>query len=94
MGSYDRGRKFENRVVNRFKAKGMYAIRTAGSHSIFDVIAIDLQERKIYLKQLKKGYISPKKCKEVLNEIFKFAGPFVVIPSLEINHKRKIRILE
>jgi len=94
MTSYDRGRKLENKVVNRFKVKGIYAVRTAGSHSIFDVIAIDLQERKIYLKQLKKGYITPKECKEVLNEIFKFAGTFVVIPSLEISHKRKIRILE
>jgi len=94
MTSYTRGRDFEYRIVNGFRAKGIYAVRTAGSHSIFDVIAIDLQERKIYLKQLKKGYITPKECKKVLNEIFKFAGTFVVIPSLEINHKRKIRILE
>ena len=38
---YEKGARREREIVNKFKGKGNYAVRTAGSHSNFDVIAIE-----------------------------------------------------
>lgn len=38
MTNYQKGRSFEYRVANFFKEKGFYVVRTAGSHSLFDLI--------------------------------------------------------
>ena len=40
--NYIQGRNFEYEVCNIFKEKGFTAIRTAGSHSPYDVILVKL----------------------------------------------------
>lgn len=37
---YRKGYKFENEVVNIFKKHGFEAVRTAGSHSPFDIVLV------------------------------------------------------
>lgn len=40
MNKYQKGRRFEYEVIKLFKDNGYEAIRTAGSHSPFDIILI------------------------------------------------------
>ena len=51
--NYQRGYAFENKIVNFFRGKGFFAVRTAGSHTPVDVIAWD--EDSFYLIQAKAG---------------------------------------
>ena len=50
--NYQRGYYIENKVVNEFRKKGYLAFRSAGSHSMADVVAIT--KDYIYLIQLKR----------------------------------------
>lgn len=67
--NYRRGYVIERKVVNEFRDKGLFATRSAGSHSLFDVIALD--KVYIYLIQLKrvknKGYSFSKDVKTITN---------------------------
>jgi Holliday junction resolvase len=55
MTNYRRGYITENKAVNQLKKMGYTAVRTAGSHSPFDVIAWKQDEvRFIQLKRTKK----------------------------------------
>ena len=56
--NYLKGRRKEYKIVNKFKEKGLIAQRTAGSHSPFDVIAINPKERRIFLVQAKPETMS------------------------------------
>lgn len=93
MTSYTRGRDFEYRIVNGFRAKGIYATRTAGSHGIFDVIAIDIKKKKIYLKQAKKDYVMPKDRRRILKAIRQFNGTYIVEANLEVKYKGKREVI-
>lgn len=57
MTNYKRGYETERKIVNELKKKGYLAVRTAGSHSLFDVIAInDKEVLLIQAKRTKKKY--------------------------------------
>lgn len=51
--SYEKGRRREYRAIALLEASGALACRTAGSHSLFDVIAVT--PAQIRLIQLKAG---------------------------------------
>jgi len=38
--SYRKGYKFEREIFNIFQSAGYYCIRSAGSHGVFDIVAI------------------------------------------------------
>ena len=46
---YDRGAALERDVVNLYREKGWFAVRTAGSHSCVDVVA--MRQGEIHLIQ-------------------------------------------
>ena len=52
---YDKGVRFERKIVNEAKAKGYIAFRTAGSKSPIDCVTINLKEHEIHFIQAKKG---------------------------------------
>lgn len=57
--NYIKGRRKEYKVCCDFRKMGFTIVqRTAGSHSPFDVIAIDLNNRKIKLIQCKPDSLS------------------------------------
>ena len=59
MTNYRRGYDIERKIVNQLKKEGYVAVRTAGSHSLFDVIAINEDEiLLIQAKRTKTGYIN------------------------------------
>lgn len=54
--NYNRGRYYEYKKMKELREQGWeYIIRAAGSHGIFDIIAINQGMRKILLLQLKSG---------------------------------------
>ena len=50
---YQKGYRFENKLVNLHKGEDKIAFRSAGSHSPVDVVAIDLKTKTIKLIQAK-----------------------------------------
>jgi len=38
--SYKKGRNFEYQIIKLFSSAGYYTIRSAGSHGIFDILAV------------------------------------------------------
>ena len=56
---YEQGRRLEYRTIKNFEDMGCTAIRSAGSHSLVDVIAWDT--RSVWLIQIKSGsaYMTP-----------------------------------
>jgi len=58
---YKRGYEIERRAINELKRLGYLAVRTAGSHSPFDVIAINECEVRL---------IQVKSCRAFSNSIF------------------------
>jgi len=53
--NYIKGTRFERELVNQARDEGKIAFRSAGSHSTFDVVVIDLSKRTIDFSQCKTG---------------------------------------
>ena len=75
---YERGRHHEYRVINRMKKEKCWNIlqRTAGSHSPFDVIAINLEDKIIKLIQVKPANMTESKKQAILEVNRGFTGLF------------------
>ena len=76
--NYQRGADKERRILNLFKKNGFISFRSAGSHSIIDVIAINKEIKIIKLIQSKLGYLNPKAKKDILEEGNKLDGTYEV----------------
>jgi len=77
--NYERGADKERRIVNRFKKRDWVALRSAGSHSPIDVIAIDPKEKEIKLIQSKLGYLAPSQVTKILKDGEKLNGNYKVV---------------
>lgn len=60
INRYAKGRRFEYQTMHKLEQQGFIAMRTAGSHSPFDIIAINPATQKILLIQCKAGTITDK----------------------------------
>ena len=73
--NYLKGRRKEYKICDEYKKKGFDIVqRTAGSHSPFDVIAIDIKARVIKLIQSKPDNYKTDKIVEEhiqLNNVFR-----------------------
>ena len=68
--NYEKGRRKEYKVCENLKKEGFPIVqRTAGSHSPFDIIAVDLKNRIIKLVQVKSGKYS-RKAKKDFERVF------------------------
>jgi Holliday junction resolvase len=76
--NYINGRRKEYKVVHAFKDKGFTALRSAGSHSPIDVVAINPDTKKIVLIQCKPKSMSENKKKEIEEKNKKLNGLFEV----------------
>lgn len=65
--NYINGASRERRIVNKLKAKGLLANRSAGSHSIWDLVAVDRISKKIYFIQSKPKSMS-NRAKDKINK--------------------------
>jgi len=68
MTNYSRGYALENQVVKKLIAKGFIPVRSAGSHSPWDITCLD-DEGQVHLIQVKKsktGYFNKREL-----EVFK-----------------------
>ena len=66
MHPYKKGRQFEYVVKKKFEKRGYYVVRSAGSHGVFDLIAI--KKGEVLGIQCKLGNVSKdeiKKMKEI-----------------------------
>lgn len=79
--NYQKGADKERRILNFYKNRDCIAFRSAGSHSIIDVVAIDVKQKKIFLIQSKLNgefNLSKNKRKEILDEGSKLNGIYSV----------------
>jgi len=68
MNNYGRGRVVEYKITEELRAAGYFAVRTAGSKGLFDIIGYKdnelrlIQAKRIKAKKAKKkkGWITPK----------------------------------
>ena len=58
--NYRKGANRERRIKRALERKGFLCFRTAGSHSIFDIIALDLKQNIIHFIQVKPKSLSNK----------------------------------
>ena len=83
--NYVSGRRFEYLIKKELQDQGWIAIRSAGSHSPFDIIAI--KEDKILLLQLKKyqgGKMPPSEYKKEMGKLFELNIAKKLEPTLAI----------
>ena len=82
--NYVNGRNKEYRLIKKYKSLGYTCIRSAGSHSPIDIVAIHPISHKILLVQSKPKSMS-KKAKEKLEKeiIRKYAGHYLVLSFVE-----------
>lgn len=77
--NYLKGRRKEYKIVNRYKELGYNIVqRTAGSHSPFDIIAINLKKREIRLIQCKPDSMNSTQQQKIRNENELLNGLFLV----------------
>ena len=87
---YEKGVRFERKLVNEAKAQGKIAFRSAGSHSQIDVCIIDTNKKEIEFIQAKTG--KAKLTKKEEKELMDFSDKYIVKFSLRrgnANKKRK-----
>lgn len=77
--NYLKGRRKEYKICSQYKQEGCdIAQRTAGSHSPFDVIAINSQKKKIFLIQCKPDNISEQQLRKIQEKNLELNGFFEV----------------
>ena len=54
MTKVNKGIRYEYQIKDYLEAEGYYCMRSAGSHGLFDLIGINVSEKKILLIQCKK----------------------------------------
>ena len=89
--NYLKGVRFERKLVNEARNKGLIAFRSAGSHSPIDVVIIDTIKGYIELIQCKKAK-SYDKSKYSNNKIKEYLVSFMIqeeVPDLRIKKKKK-----
>ncbi len=89
---YRKGYRFENALLNRLKKEGYDAVvRTAGSHSPYDIIAI--KDAKLFLIQCKANDITPYELLRVRKKMCNIARELTVVECLAYKKKGKTLIL-
>jgi Holliday junction resolvase len=89
--AYQSGRRFEYRIKNYLVDKGYFVIRSAGSHGIADLVAIN-HSGKVFLLQCKAGggHIN----KQEVIKLTRIAQEYICIPILaKIDKEHKIRMI-
>ncbi len=77
LNNYQKGRAKEYRIKQKLKKEGYYTIRSAGSHSYFDLIAINKEKKEILLIQVKSN--KTKKIEEFYQKLNnEFSGQYTV----------------
>jgi len=76
--NYLKGRRKEYKHVKIMREKGFLSQRTAGSHSPFDVIAINQETKEIRLIQCKPDSMNAHQQQKIRNENRKLNGVFKV----------------
>ena len=74
--NYIKGRRKEYEIMNDAKAKGLIAVRTAGSHGPFDVIIIHPYAKIIEFIQCKPDDMSENKKKHIEDENRELNGDY------------------
>lgn len=78
MNNYKRGRDFEQRTKEKYKAQGYTCVRSAASKSPFDLVCINPEIKIIALVQCKNSYMSPKESETIKEELRHFEGIYTV----------------
>lgn len=78
LTNYQRGADKERRVVNKARAEGHLAFRSAGSHSPIDVFILDKIMHQITLVQCKPKSMSENAKLKILEELKQFEGTYFV----------------
>jgi len=61
--NYNNGARRERRIMKKLEQEGWFCIRSAGSHSPIDIIAIKSGQFR-FIQSKKTGYLSPQERKE------------------------------
>jgi len=85
MTQYQRGYRFEREVWQKLVEKGYFVVRAAGSHGIFDLIAIkNIDVRGVQCK------VSGKISKDELNKMKETGEKYGILPVLAWKDKAGI----
>ena len=76
---YKKGYEKERKIVNRLRAKGYLAFRSAGSHSPIDVFGISKNQKIIRLIQSKSDNMSETAKQKLLSTLKHLEGEYMVI---------------
>ena len=88
--NYHRGRQFEYRVRDLYKKHGWYVLRSAGSKTVTDLVAISKGARQIHFIQCKAdGRVS---IHEIENLIYT-AITYNAVPVLATKKNRKVNLI-
>lgn len=74
--AYEKGRNYEYYIKSKLEKAGFFVVRSAGSHGVFDLIAID-QNGKVYGIQVKKNKYIQKQDRELMRQ---FCSKYQIVP--------------
>ena len=82
--NYRNGVYRERVIMKEYEKEGYVCFRSAGSHGLFDVIAINPWTKRIYLIQAKTGKapLSKREKEKITSALSTFRGDYKVIPQL------------
>jgi Holliday junction resolvase len=96
--NYVAGRNLEYRIKKSLESKGYFVIRSSGSHTPIDLVAI--KNSVTYLIQAKNNCrVSKKELKELFeleSKLLSINKPFIILPICiveNINKKLKLRVI-
>lgn len=82
--NYIAGRRKEYKIRDQYKKMGFdLVIRSSGSHTPIDLVAIDSKNKKIVLIQCKSKNMSEKKKQDLIFELIQYDGEYTVITKVE-----------
>lgn len=79
--SYEKGRNYEYYLMNKLEKAGFFVVRSAGSHGVFDLIAVDFNGTVYGIQVKKNGYLQ-KSDIEMMKQLYR---SYKIIPLLAHN---------
>ena len=80
--NYNKGRQKEYRIKKKFEKVGYVCVRAAGSHSAFDLVAINPELKIIQLIQCKPNNFNKRAIERMVKQYEQFNGQFNVTYSV------------
>lgn len=91
MTRYQSGARFERRVKRHYESLDYFVVRSAGSHSPVDLVAIKKDKAILFIQCKSNGRVTPKERDELISAANRAGAIPLIVWRTKMGHAIKVR---